>query len=255
MTNVTVVLTHHLNENDKYLQLAINGIAWQMRHNFNMHCYIVSSAVNSPSVTFNNSFTLIHKPELYNATVKFQHVYELTKANTDKYLLHSDDVIMSAKCLGNMVMAAQSVNIPFIQNPLCNGDIPAKYITPLCIQHLGKLELVPTTMDYEWAGSRLTGIHSPPPRDMLLCPFPWVAFYCTLIDKDLFERIGGLDERLDYKNNDVDFCFRAAKQNVPSMVNFGAIAFHFGSKTLNIVKKEGDDQEADRVFAEKHNIK
>jgi len=252
---ITIVLTHHLNENDKYLQLAINAINWQAQHGFTYHCYIVSSAINPPSVNIPKQFTLIHDQSLYNATIKFKHVYELTKANTDKYLLHSDDVVMSSKCLGNMVMASQSLNIPIIQNPLCNGDIPSKYITPLCIQHDGKLELVPQTMDYEWAEGRLAGIHSTPPRDMLLCPFHFVSFYCTLIDKSTFESVGDLDERLDYKNNDVDFCFRASKKNIPSMVNFGAIAFHFGSKTLNIVKKEGDDREADRVFAEKHNIK
>jgi len=256
-TLVSVIVTHHLNINDCYLKQALEGLSWQ-RTNFKYEVVVITSApeVLVDVFAYNNDnmqIKLVHDVTLDNATKKFAHFYKIKSPSSKLLLLHSDDVVMAGHALQNMVMAQQSVDLPIIQNPLCNGDIPSKYITPIVLSVNGKLELVPQHYEHEYlTDERKLALQHIPSRELLLCPFNWVAFYCTMIPTDVFEMLGELDEKLDCKNNDVDFCYRASRKNIPVMVNFGALALHAGSKTFNHTKTKEMEQAADAAFTSKY---
>ena len=63
--------------------------------------------------------------------------------------------------------------------------------------------------------------------------FPRVAFLCTLIKKELLDKIGGLDERFTPGNfEDDDFCLRAELAGYKTLIAEDVFIHHFGSKSF-----------------------
>ncbi len=63
-------------------------------------------------------------------------------------------------------------------------------------------------------------------------PIRFAPFTATLFRRDLFARIGLLDERFESYLEDVDFCLRAARQGCFGVYVPAAVAVHQGSATL-----------------------
>jgi GT2 family glycosyltransferase/glycosyltransferase involved in cell wall biosynthesis len=75
--------------------------------------------------------------------------------------------------------------------------------------------------------------------------FPRVAFLCTLIKKDVIEKIGGLDERFSPGNfEDDDFCLRAQLAGYKTVIAQDVFIHHYGSKSF---KADGEKKYADRL--------
>lgn len=249
---VSIILTHHLAQNNDYLLTALDGIASQ-HTNFDFETILLSDAEYLPTLPDIKNLKVVHDRNIGNASQKFRYAIETLKVSGELILCHSDDVVLSAGSLNAMVMAQDSVSVPMIQNPMSNGDVPNFYITPITIlKNGGGQELVPQGCDLAWYKPRAEFVKYIHRREMCLVQIRYAALYCTLMPLKLIEDVGMPDERLDYKNNDVDYTLRAAQKGYPAMVNFGAFALHFGSKTLNIVKKPDDDEKADKIFNEKH---
>ncbi len=63
--------------------------------------------------------------------------------------------------------------------------------------------------------------------------FPRVAFLCTLIKKEVIEKIGGLDERFSPGNfEDDDFCLRAQLAGFKTVIANDVFIHHYGSKSF-----------------------
>ncbi|MBW7888310.1 MAG: glycosyltransferase [Bacteroidetes bacterium] len=63
--------------------------------------------------------------------------------------------------------------------------------------------------------------------------FPRVAFLCTLIKREVIERLGGLDERFAPGNfEDDDFCLRAQLAGYKTVIAQDAFIHHYGSKSF-----------------------
>ncbi len=63
-------------------------------------------------------------------------------------------------------------------------------------------------------------------------PIRFAPFTAVLFRKDLFAKVGLLDERFESYLEDVDFCLRAARQGFSGAYVPGAVAVHQGSATL-----------------------
>ena len=63
-------------------------------------------------------------------------------------------------------------------------------------------------------------------------PIRFAPFTAALFRRDLFVKVGLLDERFESYLEDVDFCLRAARQGCSGMYVPGAVAVHQGSATL-----------------------
>ena len=85
--------------------------------------------------------------------------------------------------------------------------------------------------------------------------FPRVAFLCTLIKKEVIEKIGGLDERFSPGNfEDDDFCLRAQIAGYKTVIAKDVFIHHFGSKSFAAdgVKKYEERLETNKkIFIEK----
>ncbi len=63
--------------------------------------------------------------------------------------------------------------------------------------------------------------------------FPRVAFLCTLIKREVIDKIGGLDERFSPGNfEDDDFCLRAQLAGYKTVIAQDVFIHHFGSKSF-----------------------
>jgi len=75
--------------------------------------------------------------------------------------------------------------------------------------------------------------------------FPRVAFLCTLIKREVVEKIGGLDERFSPGNfEDDDFCLRAQLAGYKTVVAQDVFIHHYGSKSF---KANGIEEYAKRL--------
>ncbi len=75
--------------------------------------------------------------------------------------------------------------------------------------------------------------------------FPRVAFLCTLIKKDVVEKIGGLDEIFSPGNyEDDDFCLRAQIAGFKTIIAQDVFIHHYGSKSFTA---EGTDKYKERL--------
>lgn len=76
--------------------------------------------------------------------------------------------------------------------------------------------------------------------------FPRVAFLCTLIKREVIEKIGGLDERFSPGNyEDDDFCLRAQLAGYKTVIAKDVFIHHFGSKSF---KANGEKAYQDRLM-------
>ena len=63
--------------------------------------------------------------------------------------------------------------------------------------------------------------------------FPRAAFLCTLIKREVIEKIGGLDERFSPGNyEDDDFCLRAQLAGFKTVIAQDVFIHHYGSKSF-----------------------
>lgn len=75
--------------------------------------------------------------------------------------------------------------------------------------------------------------------------FPRVAFLCTLIKREVIEKIGGLDERFSPGNfEDDDFCLRAQLAGYKTVIAQDVFIHHYGSKSF---KADGEKKYAERL--------
>ncbi len=82
-------------------------------------------------------------------------------------------------------------------------------------------------------------------RQGTLIEFPRVAFLCTLIRRDVIDRIGGLDERFAPGNyEDDDFCLRAQIAGFRTVIAADVFIHHYGSRSF---RAGGEQAYADRL--------
>lgn len=75
--------------------------------------------------------------------------------------------------------------------------------------------------------------------------FPRLAFLCTLIKREVIEKIGGLDERFSPGNyEDDDFCLRAQLAGYQAVIAKDVFIHHYGSKSF---KAEGVAKYAEQL--------
>lgn len=232
---VTIILTHHLDENRKYLNLALQSIQNQTPQ-FNFETILVCSSDTVPDAR--QDVLIIHDKTLNNATKKVHHAVKLADPESKFFLLMSDDVILGKDFLSNIVIDPADA----IVNPMSNSDLGTRYYRPIGM---------PVNADYEemepWFTrlfNYVTGL------EPLLVRQEWLSFFCTLIPRHVWDKVGLLDERLEVAYNDVQYCNRATQLGIPCLINFGAFAFHFGSKTLDKVAPPALREEARDIYLE-----
>ncbi len=236
---VTVIVTHHLNENQKYLELCLSSLACTADVQF--ETIVLADTEVKPHIPIVCDNTrLIHDRALDTATKKVHLGVRLAHPKSQYFLLLSDDVVVTHTMLANMLEGLGDNRM--IINPMCNGDLGGRFIAPIPF---------PQSADYEDMRIRHSEIEHYKTGLKLIVKQDWLSFYCTLIPRSVWEMVGELDPALETRHNDVDYCYRAQAFGIPSVINFNAFAFHFGSKTLSKSVKPGEQDAATQAFKQK----
>jgi glycosyltransferase involved in cell wall biosynthesis len=155
----------------------------------------------------------------------------------DFVMILNDDVIVSKGWLGNLISSCNG-NVGVV-GPLSNCDYG--WLHQISLKIAG-VELLPGQNTFEQIEPIVQDIcnfKSPyfdcPERD-------WVAFYCTLIKRDVLNKIGLLNEGFTNSGEDVDLCKRIKKCGYSIIQNYQSFVFHMGAVSRRGLEKE--DQES-----------
>lgn len=247
MRKVSVILTHHLNENEKYLKAAVESLKAQTVQPI---VHVVSSAVDRPPVAGPDwECHVHHDTSLDNATKKVHYAVDNLIPPDHDIMLMSDDVVISPETIRNLIDGASTFGC--IQNPLSNNEYGSRWTSPFVLKNSYDFDDISLTI-----AQISMGFFEPKkeyPKPPILFPVPWISFYCTYIPREVWNKVGRLDEILDCRGNDVDYCRRAILLGIPTFINTGGFALHFGSKTLPKVTKPEEYTKADEHFRNKWN--
>ena len=244
---ITVISVHHLNENDKYLHWSLTSIMASVGISFEVIC--LSDAPECPKVP--DGVRLIHDKDLINVTKKWNKGLELASKESKYVVLISDDVMISKYMLAELADTIGD-NL-WIMNPASNCDATTRYKTEFILNdsfgNSRKVSLKSTLEDI-WGFEY--GVINFPKERRILIDTGWISFYCTMFPKAVLKAVGELDERLDVRWNDYDYCARARKLGIQSLINLGVFCLHFGDRTLPKCTTQAQYDLADQAYREKN---
>lgn len=257
---VSVILTHQLKVNWPYLKLAIEGLKNTRGLQYEV---LIQSGQEE---TFDSSqmryflnlpahYQFRHDPKLDTATKKIDAALKEVSSESTHLMLLSDDVIVSGNCIRRLYEASRGQEM--IVGPMSNSDLGTRYDASMNLES-DKFPLGPDMSLENLTSTHLREILSLETStciNRLLIPFSWISFFCVMMPKSVWQRVGGTDPALEYRFNDQDFCMRAARMGIPTLINFAAFAFHFGSKTMQHLKTEKIDKDAIEHFVKKWDLK
>ncbi len=225
MRKVSVIITHHLPENKQYLEAAVESVKNQ---SVPVELIVMATA---------------QYPELTNATKKVHWAIDNLVDPSHDIMFMSDDVVIAPYTIGRLQYASGLMDC--IQNPLSNNEYGSRY--------WGSVPFWQNSYEFDEHKIKMAMKQLPP--QMLMFPVEWISFYCTYIPRSVWNKVGRLDETLDARHNDVDYCLRAQKLGIPTFINTGGFALHFGSKTLPKVTSSAEYDKADLHFKQKWGLK
>lgn len=140
----------------------------------------------------------------------------IVKSEGKYVLISNNDVIIPPGSIERMIKAAESDPQIGIVGPISNSvsggqkDNSANYKTlPEMYTHAEKIAEV---------------------NNGKIIPFPRIVFLCTLIKREVIDKIGGLDEIFSPGNfEDDDFCLRAQMAGYKNVIAADAFVHHYGS--------------------------
>jgi GT2 family glycosyltransferase len=163
-----------------------------------------------------------------------QAVNEGIKAGSGQYvMILNDDVIVSKGWLKNLISVCKD-DIG-MAGPLSNCDQGWLHNYQI---NIGGVDLKPGQNTFDEIDPIVPNIYdyrSPyfetPERE-------WVAFYCTLIRRDVLEKTGLLNEQFTNSGEDVDLCRRVRKMGYKIVQNYQSFVWHQGAVSRKILEAE-----------------
>jgi hypothetical protein len=246
---VTVIIPHQLSINEPYLNLCMKAV--QRSTYENIEVIVIDGSPTKPTIPA--GFGVLRSEDLNTATKKFHTGISIASPKSEYFLFLSDDVVISEYMIEDMVSAFSGRE--FIMNPMSNSDCTSMYEADIILKNVAGTKRLHPDMKMEDLKGWEKEVIEFPRRPKCLIPFQTLSFYCTMIPRSVWNKVGELDPALESRHNDQDYCLRAHQLNIPSVVNMGCFAFHFGSRTLMHVADQQTRQKCTEHFVKKWNMK
>ena len=143
----------------------------------------------------------------------------IKEANGKYLLIANNDIVLTKGWLDRMIEVAESDPTIGLVGPISNSvsgvqiDKDAKY------SNIEKMHEYAANIKEKNSGQ--------------IFQFPRIAFICTLIKREVIDKIGGLDERFSPGNfEDDDFCLRAQLAGYKTVIAKDVFIHHYGSKSF-----------------------
>ena len=235
---VTVLVTHHLNENDKYLAACLRSVKASV--GVNLEILAISDAAKRPDV----ADAVVWDKTLVTCADKWEYAYKYSSPHSKYFMMISDDVMVSTRLISEFVSSIEGQEA--IIGPMSNCDNGSRFFNrglpfprKLTLEEYEKID-----PDHRWLGNDV--------QSLILIPQHCIGFYCAFMPKSVIEKVGMLDQSMEVRSNDVDYCFRARKLGIPSLVHLGVFALHFGDRTIPKVTSQAQYDAADAAFRFKY---
>lgn len=225
---ISVVVPHQSDKSKPYLKLCLAALEKSVDIDYEV--YLVDGSDTIIDYDLPKNFYHIQALNAVGVSQKLDLVMPAICKHSSHMALVSDDVMVSRYMLADMVSAFS--NREMIMNPFSNSDCLSMYEADISLESQGHFKRLHPDMEFDDMTGWTDAVIDYPRRAKCLVPFPCVSFYCTMIPVSVWLKLGNLDPALEFRHNDQDYCLRAQKMGIPSVVNFGVFAFHFGSKTM-----------------------
>jgi GT2 family glycosyltransferase len=226
--------------NQEYLDLCLKSLAAQTYQNFEV--VLVSSGFELPRVKQEKVFHFHSKDRLhFPAAIKAANL--LSNKGSKFIFLLNDDVILNKFCIDRLhsVVAANDLFV----NPHSNCDDGRFYISNLPYNKVQyRIDEMKSLCDEiiqreEWY-----------PPFLLFQDI--VHFYATMMRRDTYERLGGIDENFKTGFDDRDLSWRAQSEGIKSAIYLPAYALHASGVSADKYLSQEDREFNQNYFIKKH---
>lgn len=239
---ISIMLASYGPQSQRYLDLCFKSLKAQTLQEFEI--IHVSSGEFKPKSQAHNH---IHSYERLHYPAAVAKAYENTKPNYPLILFLNDDVILNKECLYKMAKTLELGR--FIINPMSNCDDNGRFY--LSSSKFNKLQYRIDEME-KLCYDVIEHKHEFP---FFLFPMPQAHLYCSMMRRDDYEKIGGIDIKYLTGFDDKDLSLRAKKQGVNPMVASHAYALHGSGVTADLHLTVEDRRFNQNYFMEKFEVK
>lgn len=243
---VSVIVTHHITANEPYLDLCLKSLL--KSHSVPYEIIVVSAAEKKPKVPEGVNLFWDKNIKSYSDKIHFG----ISKMHPESQFmwLVTDDVAVSKDCMMKLQNTAYLYNA--ITNPLASSDNTCVFVAEIGLSNGRDKVPLKVNMNIEDVAGYEEEIFNYKTHNNILLMRQWVPFFCTMIPKKIWDRVGKLDARLNYRHNDEDYCLRAGRLGYESIINTSCFALHFNAKTIGAVGVNEDKKnQSTRVFINK----
>ena len=221
MKKVTAIVLHHLNQNQGYLDLCLDAMSKQ--EGVDLEVLVMASCPEVPEFKDFKGLKVTMIPNNYSTAKATNEGAKIARPDSEYLWLCNDDII-PAKSAARIM--AQTVSVePVILNPVCPTENGFYFRWNLEIG--GKI--MPRFNTLEDVSSEMVDDILEAQMPSIQFPIPFNCFHATMMRRDLFDKVGGIDERYRNQQEDKDFCWTAMKHhNASCWITTGAFVFHFG---------------------------
>jgi GT2 family glycosyltransferase len=222
-----------------------------------------SSGEHEPNIEVSNvrhiKHTHFHLPDHKHFPEKVKYLEPHIDEDCEYLGLLNDDVILNYKCIENMLLSFRLLGEkPILLEPHSNCEMGKLYVRPQQIEFKGNIksfdqpqyrlkDISPEDIEHIIWGTYLP--------DMNIQIVPWIAFYCTLMHKDTYFKLGGIDPIFKTGQDDLDFCKRASEAGIPSAITAAAFTLHYSGITADDALTTEEREFNRNYYNEKHGFK
>lgn len=199
----------------------------------NLNIIVVDASSNDETCNYLNGNVKISYIKSPNTSFS-KTVNKGLKLSKAKYIcILNDDIIVSKNWTKYLLETCKSKN--GIIGCLSNCDYTWRHKNSIVINNI---ELLPGVNTLSQISPIINDIetYTSPYNDVL--ETSWNAFYCVMFSRELFLKVGYLDEVFVNSGEDVDYCYRANKLGFKCYLDFRSFVFHFGATSRKIAENE-----------------
>lgn len=248
--SISILLATFSNDNasQRYLDLCLRSLAAQTEINFEI-C-LVSSGKYKPSTGDNPLILsrLKHK-HFYEQThfpMAVAKAYEMTDKKTEFIMFLNDDTVLNMDCIRHMKEVCSLW--PMLVNPKSNCDDNGRFYisdTPF-----NKLQY--RIDELEEIANRV--MYAIPPQPKLVVFQDRIHLYCSMMKRELYDKVGGIDTNYLTGFDDSDLSYRARKAGIVPSVAMHAYCLHASGVTADKYLTNEQRQFNEKYFKKKFGV-
>ncbi len=251
---ISILLAHYdeTGEYRKYLELCFKSLEAQTFQDFEIILVTTGKeGCNIESFVESKRLTIVRDEKRKHFPEAIEEAYKWTSEASKYIMLLNNDTILHKDCLETMHQVLEHVPIPIILNPLCNSDAKGMfYLARTGIPSIPSFNFSHTYEEIEPFFDEI--INDAFRYEPVIVKMAFSPFYCTMMSREIYEKVGKIDSRYKTSKDDLDFAVRAKKLDIQTMAALHAFCFHFAGATSSKNLSQEDKEFNAALFKEKH---